>query len=514
MLQQLPIGIQDFRTLREDNLLYVDKTQDIYNLIQYGKNIFLSRPRRFGKSLLLSTIKELYLGNRAVFDKLWIADNWDWTKKQPVLHISMSGKQGAAEELKAKLLMMLDEMASDYGITLYNTYIDTKFAELIKKLSEQHGRVVVLIDEYDKPIIDYIDEPEILKENKKILSGFYGVLKDADPYLKFVLLTGVSKFSKVSIFSGLNNLKDITLNEQFATICGYTQTELEDNFKVRFERLANKNEMTVAQALAKTKAHYNGYSWGSNTKVYNPYSTLNLLDNYEFNNFWFESGSPTFLIDLLKAGMVFNIENTEIEKVVLQTASIETLDATIVLFQTGYLTIVGENKKYETFILDYPNKEVRESMTRFLLIAFSSQEYRSQSVLLRNLDKALLYNDIDALFSAINTLFATIPHQIFLHKYEAYFQSVLYLTFNLLGYRTKSEVSVHKGRIDWVVESNTHIYVVEFKINASASVAMAQIKDKNYYTAYLNQNKKVTLIGVNLDSESKSANEWLTEEIA
>jgi hypothetical protein len=454
------------------------------------------------------------LGNRAVFDDLWIADNWDWTKKQPVLHISMADMSGSPDELKLGLMEFLDKEAQKYNIVLTSTLLKSNFRTLLEKMCEQHGRVVVLIDEYDKPIIDYIDEPEILKENKKVLSGFYGILKDADPYLKFVLLTGVSKFSKVSIFSGLNNLHDITLNEQFATICGYTQTELEDNFKARFEQLASKNEMTVAQALAKTKTHYNGYSWGGDTKVYNPYSTLNLLQTYQFNNYWFESGSPTFLIDLLKAGMNFQLGNIEVDKLSLQASSIESLEPSIVLFQTGYLTIISESKTDGTCILDYPNKEVKESLSKFLLAAFSHAYNGGQTVLIRNINNALISNDIDALFSAINTLFATIPHQIFLHKYEAYFQSVLYLTFNLLGYRTKSEVSVHKGRIDWLVESETHIYIVEFKINASASVAMAQIKDKNYYTAYLNQDKKVTLIGVNLDSKSKSANEWLVEEIA
>jgi hypothetical protein len=292
-MQKLPIGIQDFRALREGGYLYIDKTELIYQLAKTGKYYFLSRPRRFGKSLLVSTLKALFSGEKDLFEGLWIEDKWDWEKKNPVIHLSFSQLDYKKDSLENALLAWLDKEAERHGLSLSGKTIKQKFTEFIPLLAEQ-GKVVFLVDEYDKPIIDFIESLEGVNENREVLRSLYSGIKDLDPYFSFVFLTGVSKFSKVSIFSDLNNLGDITLDATFNALCGYTQQELEASFSDHFQAISKKMEVSVTDLLEKVREWYNGYNWTGEDRLYNPFSILNFVRKGQFQNFWFSTGTPTF----------------------------------------------------------------------------------------------------------------------------------------------------------------------------------------------------------------------------
>ena len=363
MKQNLPIGIQSFSEIRENDFLYVDKTEIIHQLISAGKYYFLSRPRRFGKSLTLSTIKALFLGQKTLFDGLWIMDNWDWTKQHPVIHISFSSIGYKTMGLKKALNNALNSTATDLGIQLSNSTFDQKFKELIEKLSSRN-KVILLIDEYDKPIIDYLDNLPQAKAHQKILKIFYSVIKDADPYIRFLMITGVSKFSKVSIFSELNNLEDITIDWRFAELVGLTQKELEGNFDQYLQASEKRLKIDRIQLLQSIKEWYNGYSWDGEFFVYNPFSLLNFFQKSAFRNFWFATGTPTFLVNLLKERNFYNLGRTEVGQATFDSFDIENIDTYSLLFQTGYLTI-KQVEPFGLYVLDYPNREVKDSMLQY-----------------------------------------------------------------------------------------------------------------------------------------------------
>ncbi|MBX0311988.1 MAG: AAA family ATPase, partial [Sulfurihydrogenibium sp.] len=363
-MKELPIGIQTFEKIINENCYYVDKTPFIKKLEQ-GGYYFLSRPRRFGKSLFLDTIKEAFSGNKELFKGLYIYDKWDWNKKHPIIKISFAiGTNNNSEKLKSTISFNLKNVAYDYKINLEEEELNLKFYELIRKLYEKYNeKVVILVDEYDKPILDAIENIEYAKENREILKDFYSVLKDADPYIKLAFLTGVSRFSKVSIFSGLNQLNDITLDPNFATICGYTQTDLETVFADRIKDF-DKEEV---------RKWYNGYSW-LGEKVYNPFDILLLFDKKIFRPYWFETGTPTFLIKLFKQNKYYlpELENLEVGEELLSNLDIDDLYVENLLFQTGYLTIkdVIEEPTERIFILSYPNFEVKKSFNSYFLLYF------------------------------------------------------------------------------------------------------------------------------------------------
>ncbi|MEZ5039077.1 MAG: AAA family ATPase [Saprospiraceae bacterium] len=366
MKQPLPIGIQSFREIREKGYLYVDKTAEIFNLIESGKYHFLSRPRRFGKSLTLSTISELFSGSRELFKNLWIDEHWSWEQIQPVIHFSFSSIGYKTAGLEQALQNMLNAEAAKNGIVLKAKGYDQKFKELLEKLSAK-GQVVLLIDEYDKPMIDYLDEKETALGNQQILKAFYSIIKDADPFISFLLITGVSKFSKVSIFSELNNLKDITIHPKFSTLVGYTQKEVEQYFSSWTEELMGEYEINEQELIQRIRSWYNGYSWDGKHFVYNPFSILSFFDTGQFQNYWFSTGTPTFLIKLLKERMVYETGETEVGQVAFDGFDLENIDTISLLFQTGYLTIKAI-APLGLYKLDYPNKEVKDSMLQYLLL--------------------------------------------------------------------------------------------------------------------------------------------------
>ncbi len=512
-MKKLPIGIQDFRELREGNYLYVDKTELLYQLIDSSKYYFLSRPRRFGKSLLVSTLRELFQGQRECFKGLWIEDKWDWDAKNPVIHLSFGniGYRLDGLSLEAALDNAIAIVAEKHSLELKAPNLALRFKELIEHLGKER-KVVILIDEYDKPLVDYIRNPEQLEINRQTLRFFYSVIKDADPYLKFVLLTGVSRFSKVSIFSDLNNLRDITINKQFNAIAGYTQAELEYYFKDRIEALAEASGRTTKEQLTEIKSWYNGYSWTGNERLYNPFSILNFMADGTFNNYWFTSGTPNFLIEVLKEGYHFSLDNLDTSASQLNSLDLITPDYRSLLFQTGYLTI--KDTPYPLYyVLSYPNKEVKISLLQHLVNTYSYRAEGDAVPLALKLGQALQTKDVELFISILNSLLKSIPGRIFEKRNEAAYHAIVYTALSLMGCYINAEVSAGDGIVDAVVKTGKCIYIIEFKYNQSPEVAIRQIREKNYAEPYRHDGREVILLGVSFGKEEKGVSGWKVESL-
>ena len=504
MIQKYPVGIQDFGKLRTENFLYVDKTEFVYKMADIGGYYFLSRPRRFGKSLLISTLECLFLAQKELFKGLFIEDKWNWEQTNPIIRISFSNIGHKYLGLKDAIDKCLEEIAKEYGILLTGQSIDQKFKELIFQLSETRGKVVILIDEYDKPIIDYLgDNTEKSIENRDIMKTFYSILKDADPHLKLVFITGVSKFSRVSIFSDLNNLTDITIDKQFGAICGISEYELETSF-VEELKVFDKD---------KIKQWYNGYFWDLKTSVYNPFSLLHFFRAEEFKNFWFETGTPTFLIKLAKQFQLYNFENQETTLIHLSSYDLERLELIPLMFQTGYLTFKSYDEEGEVYTLGFPNKEVKKSYLEILLDAVLEYPTKQGIVLVNDMRKALLVGDINKLESILNSLFKSLPYELWQRENEHFYHAIIHLTFTLLGVYVQSEVQTSDGRMDALIRLPNYIYCIEFKLDKSADEAIQQIKEKGYLTPFAHENKKRIAVGINFSSEKKKVEEFKWEEV-
>lgn len=505
MEQKYPIGIQDFLEVRVNNYLYIDKTESIYKVTSVGKYNFLSRPRRFGKSLLVSTLDYLFKGRKDLFTGLFIEDKWDWSKKNPVIKISFSNIGHKYLGLKDAIDKRLNEIAQEFEISLTATTIDQKFKEIIEILAKNVGKVVVLIDEYDKPIIDYLGtDTAKAVENRDVMKAFYSILKDADPHLQFVFITGVSKFARVSIFSDLNNLLDLTIDNRMSGICGITQIELEHYFAEELK------EFDINQI----KIWYNGYTWDLKTRVYNPFSLLNFFIKKQFQNFWFETGTPTFLINLTKELQLFDFDKQETSLIHLSTFDIENIDLIPLMFQTGYLTFKDYDEIGEIYTLGFPNKEVKKSYLEILLDAYTSPVSGKRGIVMVNeLRKLLIANDLERLQSILNTLYQSIPYTLWQKDNEAYYHAIIHLTFNLLGIYVDSEIMLSDGRIDTLVRLEKYVYCFEFKLDVSVDEALTQIKQKGYLQPYLNSGKECIAIGVNFSKELKKIAEIKWESV-
>jgi hypothetical protein len=499
-MKYLPIGIQTFRDIIEGGFYYVDKTHFIPKLT--SKYYFLSRPRRFGKSLFLDTLKEAFSGNKELFKGLYLYDNWDWEKRYPIIKFDLSQAYPDTEEnLKESINSFLEDIAKKYQIKLSKRLIPLKFQELIQKLYEKYNqKVVVLIDEYDKPILDVIEDIEKARRNRDILKKFFEILKPSDPYLKLVFLIGVSRFSKVSIFSGLNQLNDITIDPSFATVCGYTQSELESVFEDRLKDFDKE----------KIKVWYNGYSWLGES-VYNPFDILLLFDKKMFKPYWFETGTPTFLIKMFMKNRYYipELENLEVGNEILSNLDVDNIFPENLLFQAGYLTIKEFMEEYGTYILSYPNLEVRKSFnSSFLIYVF--KEPVSVSKTETNIKRAILTKDIDKLKDAIYTFFASIPHDWYrnndISSYEGFYASIVYALFNGAGLNVIAEDNTNKGQIDLSVSNQDSVYIVEFKVveDKEEGLALKQIKEKRYYEKYKGKYQEVYLIGIEFSKEKKN----------
>lgn len=520
MQKKLPIGISTLEKIVEKNLVYVDKTKFVASLVQNGEYYFLSRPRRFGKSLLIDTFKQAFLGKKKLFQGLYLENNWDWSKTHPIIQISFSGGNYASDgELDARINGMLNNCASSYDIVLKED--DThggKLGELITKLHEATGnKVVVLIDEYDKPILDAIDNTKLAIKNRSILKGLYGILKDRDNDLRFVFVTGVTKFAKAGIFSDLNNLNDITLSKEYADICGYTQNDIETTFKDYLKDVD----------LVKLKNWYNGYNFlGTETqKVYNPYDILLFIQNgKKYKNYWFGTGIPTFLIKLLQKNSYYlpNIEGLQITETALESFDIDNLSVEVLLLQSGYLTIRGTttsslNQEVELYILDYPNFEVRTSLNDKILNSLFGQNVQALLSNTTRMEDALQNNNYDQVKIILSSLLASIPHDWYrqdkIQHYEGHYCSVIYSFFNAMGLTLIPEDRTNLGQIDLTIILRDKILIIEFKMlnNNNAENALKQIKDKKYYEKYLDQNKPIYLIGMVFDGKTKNICEYAWE---
>ncbi len=513
MLKKLPIGIQDFKKLREENCVYVDKTEVIHKLITEGKYYFLSRPRRFGKSLTISTLNEIFEGNQELFKGLFIYDKIEW-KKRPIIRVDFTTSGYREIGLDNAIKSMLANNASKYEISLTKKDNRGMFGELIQALANKFGeKVALLIDEYDKPIIDNLSDFPKADEHREILKDFYGIIKPMDPYLHFVILTGVTKFSKVAIFSDLNNLNDITTHADYGKIVGLTKEEIDENFKEYLELVCEKMSLTKSELDEKMRFWYNGYSWNFSDFVYNPFSVLKFFDSCQFENFWFATGTPTFLVNFIRdKGLNANeIEQRKVDSIFFDKFDIERIDIISLMFQTGYLTI-KDRDEFGDFTLDYPNNEVRTSFERNLLESYSNYVDSDLKPILNSLRDSLLKNDIETFVDALNALFASIPHQIFLEKFEAYYHSIVYLALKLLGVYIECEVSTSKGRIDAVIKTKTHIFVIEFKLTKAID-AITQIKEKGYHEKYLTDGRNIVLVGIGFSKRRKKISGYIVENI-
>ncbi len=506
-MKKLPIGIQSLSNIREDNYIYIDKTKEALELIENSKYYFLSRPRRFGKSLFLDTLSSIFEGKQELFKGLYIYDKYDWSKSYPVIKIDFGNQKAKTEEeLKTFILHRLSDIAKKYGIELKREIYYEAFKELITALKEKtNSQVVVLVDEYDKPILDNIENLPLAKEFREILKGFYTIIKGADEDLKFAFLTGVSKFAKTSIFSGLNNLDDISLDKRYSTICGYTQKDVEESF----------SEYLQDVDMEEVKRWYNGYSWLGES-VYNPFDILLFLSkDKEFRAYWFETGTPTFLIKLIeeKGYYLPNLESCIVGDSLVNSFEIEDIKIESILFQSGYLTIKKASKDIfglPLYTLDYPNFETRHSFGNLLIDNIAKN---NRGVYQTSIYKALLTADLETFKTTIISLFASIPYNNYaknpLQQYEGYYASVIYAYLASLGIDMIAEDTTNKGRIDLTLKLQNFIYILEFKVDGDGK-ALKQIKDKNYADKYKNENKEIWLVGVEFDSRSRGVSlvEW------
>jgi hypothetical protein len=503
-MKKLPIGIQNFEKLRTENYYYVDKTPFIKNLVEGGSYYFLSRPRRFGKSLFINTLKHAFSGNKPLFEGLYLEKNWDWNIKHPVIHISFgAGFFRTLEELKINLNDLLLSNASLYNLRLKHDFPNLAFKHLVQDLYQtHHQKVVVLIDEYDKPILDNLTKLDIAQEIREELKNLYSVIKDSDEYLKFAFLTGVSKFSKVSIFSGLNNLIDITLDPQFGTLCGYTENELLETFQDRLEGMN----------LEEVREWYNGYSWLSE-KVYNPFDILLFLREKRFQPYWFETGTPSFLIQLMqeKKYPLPSLENLKASELLLGSFEIEKIPVETLLFQTGYLTI-KQSLQYEdkrVYQLSYPNKEVKMSLMDSVLNDFVQNTSEKENTELKLID-ILNQNQIEKLKSIFHGFFASIPYEWYtknnLAAYEGFYASLVYAYFAASGLNCVVEESTSKGRLDMGVFYKNRCYLFEFKVVElePEGKALEQIKKKKYDEKYREKYEEIYLIGIEFSAKEKN----------
>jgi hypothetical protein len=507
MMKKLSVGISDFKELIQGNYIYVDKTEYIYKLINSGKYYFLSRPRRFGKSLLISTISYLFQAEKELFKGLYIQDKFNWEEVYPVIRIDFSKDILKKEDYKKRVIQELEKNYINNGIEMLEKGEDeiSLFEKLIITIYKSYGKqVVVLIDEYDKPILDLIEDIKQAEEVRKQLKAFYSVLKGLDKYIRFVLITGVSKFSKVSLFSGLNQLKDISLDTRYGNICGYTQNELEFYFKDYLQDL-NLDEI---------KEWYNGYYFLQDT-LYNPFDILLYLDTKKFKNYWYETGKTEFLFKLLKnkdyqlpyLNKVY-YTNEILDKFDLEYISIEAL-----MFQTGYLTIKEIKKidEEEVYILDYPNKEVRQSFNRELLF-YITNEYQTDRT--SKLKIAILQENIEEIKHQLNIFFSSISYEILKNEYV--YQAAIYGLIYSTGFNIIIEDNTSKGRIDLtIIVNNSIVYILEFKViqdEKEKGNAINQILQKEYYKKYLNYDK-IYIIGIEFDKTNKQISNFEYQQI-
>ena len=513
--RRYPIGIQNFGELRNNNYVYVDKTGLIYRLTHTNKVYFLSRPRRFGKSLLVSTLEAYFLGKKELFKGVAMESLEKEWNTYPVLHVDFSGsKYNSVDNLKAAINKQLLLWERVYGREEGDTTFSLRFESVIHRAYEQTGQqVVVLIDEYDSPMLDSNNDYETQKEIRNIMRDFFSPLKKSDPYLRFVFLTGISKFSQMSIFSELNNLQNISMRDDYSAICGITEQELRAQLQIDIEQMAQANNESYEEACVHLKQQYDGYHFSENCEdIYNPFSLFNAFAQKKYANFWFSTGTPTFLIDILQECDfdIRELDGTTATAEQFDAPSDRITDPLPVLYQSGYLTIKGYDPDFQIYTLTYPNKEVRKGFIESLMPAYVHLPARENTFYVVSFIKDLRVGKLDECLERLKSFFASIPNKLD-NKKEKHYQTIFYLFFRLMGQYIDVEVDTSVGRADAVVKLADTIYVFEFKVDGTPEEALAQINSKGYAIAYEAGNRKIIKVGVNFDSATRTIGTWKFE---
>ena len=508
-----PIGVQTFEKLRSEGFVYVDKTALVYKMVNESSCYFLSRPRRFGKSLLLSTLKAYFEGKKELFEGLAIADlEKDWTE-YPVIHLDLNAKPFTkVQDLHDLLHDQLTVYEREYNSEAVDKSSEGRFRHLIRSIKEKTGKkVVVLIDEYDKPILQAIGNEELQDQFRNTLKAFYGVLKSADADLRFTMLTGVTKFGKVSVFSDLNNLNDISMDERFVEVCGITEAELHQYFDEEIDALAQQNRQTKEEAYAELRKRYDGYHFCENSVgMYNPFSVLNTLEKRSYKDYWFATGTPTYLVELLKkSGFELQaLSNYETSESALSSIHRADINPIPVLFQSGYLTIKGYDEEFGVYKLDYPNEEVRQGFIEFLLPYYTYCQTSAQKTIVRDFVLSLRGGDADKFMRLMQSLLADTPYEL-IRELENHYQNVMYIITKLMGFYVQAEYRTSRGRIDLLVGTDKYIYIIELKFEGSAEEALNQIQTKDYALPFATDGREIIRIGANVSRETRNIEEWV-----
>jgi hypothetical protein len=517
-MKRLPVGEQNFGVIRSLEMLYVDKTEQIYGILSGSRYNFLSRPRRFGKSLTLSTIQCIYEGKKELFKDLWIENNWDWNQKHPVIHLSFNALDYRDDKLEEALVDFLDQQAQRFDLSLKQPTAKGKLSELVLAVAQANAPVVLLIDEYDKPLIDYLDKTELeqAKKNRSILKNFYGSLNtnEVQAAIRFFVITGVSKFSQVSLLSHLNYLSDLSLDPSANTLVGYTQEELQVNFDAYLDALNKKfPHLSRTDLIDKIRIKYNGYSWDGEQKVYNPFLILLLMKQLRFGDFWFKTGTPTFLLKVLKEQKIYKVDDLQVPEILFDSYDLENLDARVLMFQTGYLTIKKADWERGRFVLGYPNQEVEEALSNYLIGSLLNRLPADSLRPVELLEEGFMENDLPKVIRVINSLLKDLPSHLLDDKTEHFYHALVHLHFRYLGFNMDSEVHTSDGRMDAVVQTPKHVFIIEFKMNVPAQVALDQIREKQYAEKYRLLNKTILGLGISFDTEKKAVKDWVVEEV-
>ena len=512
-LQNLPIGIQSFESLRQDGYLYVDKTALVYKLATTGRYYFLSRPRRFGKSLLLSTLHAYFEGKRELFEGLAISKLEQKWEKYPILHLDLNTRNYKdADALPGILNEYLEKWEAVYGDAKQDRVLEERFTYVIEQAFAKTGqRVVILIDEYDKPMLQAIGNEALQESYRNTLKAFYGALKSCDQYIKFAMLTGVTKFGKVSVFSDLNNLNDISMDWQYNSICGITDEELDNDLHAYTEQLAARNRMSVEEAREQLRKLYDGYHFIEDSEgVYNPFSLLNTFGKMRFGSYWFATGTPTYLVKLLQLHD-YNLERMSNEYAtedILNCVDVASTNPIPVIYQSGYLTIKGYDPEFRTYQLGFPNEEVEDGFFRFLLPFYASVDKMEAPFHIKNFVQEIRTGQPDAFLTRLKCFFADTPYEL-VRERENHYQNVLFILCRLLGVYVRAEYHTSQGRIDMVLQTKDYTYVLEFKLDGTAEQALQQISDKSYALPFETGETKVFRIGVNFSSETRNIEKWV-----
>ena len=517
IVNKYPVGIQTFEDIREKGYLYIDKTKYIVDFREKGmKYVFLSRPRRFGKSLFASTLQAYFEGRKELFEGLAIADYEKEWVKHPVLHFDLSGaKHMGIEQLERYLADMLEEQETKWGYKTHLIDANLRLIELVKRAYNQTGKnVVVIIDEYDAPLLDVVHEKENLQPLHRIIQNFYSPLKMLDPYLEFTFIIGITKFPQSSIFSGLNNLDNISMFNQYSAICGISKTELTTQMKPDIEAMGEALNMTYEECLKELTQFYDGYHFSENSEdIFNPFSLIKALNAGKIASYWFGSGTPSFLLKLLDKYHV-NLSTLESQETVLSSfdqSTEEMTDALPLLYQSGYLTIKKYEPMFQEYTLGIPNKEVRDGLLNSLIPHYVNPRRSDNNAFLLGFCKAVYRNDIEAALEHMRTYMATIPYDLENHS-EKHYQTIFYLMFSFLNIYIRTEVKSAIGRADAVMHMPDTIYVFELKVDKSAEEALAQIDEKGYMLPYHAEGKRLVKIGISFDSTQRTIRDWKIKE--